>query len=456
MLSVVVGMFLHGASGFSVASKELVGKPVVVGRSGDLRLEDDTLEKKHARFTLRDGKVFVAKMGQGAVFLGSEPLSSETEVAPGDVVILAKFAAVFVAASPLQKPSPKAQKALEMLLNYQRDRVLVRLLQLPAPMLVDLAFDMVRAIPALRLKSVEVLVRAAIETLLRQGDERWKGRIEALLAQLGADMPKAAVFVDQEAQERRRRAATEVPLPLDEEADPEGSGLSSSEGVPTRAWHVVPAETDVGHGFAFGAPPISAEQWPRSPRDGVPMAHLATLLVPKEYRVFGPENVAIALFQADDHARPHLPGHERNQEGVLLEDEIGGTYAMVWLATETFRRGPSGAAPEGVPLSPPQFLCLRARIGDPNVGKVIPDWDDDAGSYVTADSDEGQAIRLGRFSFPKSRVRAHFGGTSFAVDNFAGGLGPFYLAMEDGFGGANFGGGNAVLDLARRRIVFGS
>jgi hypothetical protein len=30
-----------------------------------------------------------------------------------------------------------------------------------------------------------------------------------------------------------------------------------------------------------------------------------------------------------------------------------------------------------------------------------------------------------------------------------------YLALEDDFGGANFGGGNAVLDLAQQRIEFG-
>jgi hypothetical protein len=451
-------VYLHGASGFGAASAELVGKPVVVGRSGDLRLEDDTIEKKHARFTLRDGKVFVAPMGSGAIFLGSAPLSGQTEVAPGDVVILAKFAAVFVAASPEQEPSRKGREAVDMLFGYQRDRVLVRLLELPSPKLVQLALEMVRAIPPLRLQAVEPLVRAALDALSRRADAPPKEQLEALAIHLAADKPKPAVFVEQEAAERRRaaEAARPPPPPLDEDADPEAS---ARVGAPTRAWHLVPAEREVGHGFCFGAPPIDPSRWPRSPRDGAPMAHLGTLLVPAEYRVAGPYKIAIALFQADDHVRPRAPGAAGavtpEGDATLLEDGIGGSYALLWLDAETFARGPGRGAPEGVILKTPQFLRLRARLGDPNVGKVIPDWDDDPGDYIRPDSEEGQALALDRFAFPHSRIRVHFGGTSFAVDNFARGLGPFYVAIEDDFGGANFGGGNAVLDLARQRIVFG-
>jgi hypothetical protein len=184
------------------------------------------------------------------------------------------------------------------------------------------------------------------------------------------------------------------------------------------------------------------------------MTHLATLLVPAEYRVAAPDKIAIALFQADDHVRPHTLGaRDPEEHATLLEDAIGGSYALLWLDAETFARGPGRDAPEGVHLKAPQFLRLRARLGDPNVGKVIPDHE--PGDYVTPDSEEGQALALDRFSFPNSRILVHFGGTSFAVDNFAGGLGPFYVAIEHGLGGANFGGGNAVLDLARQRIVFG-
>ena len=212
-----------------------------------------------------------------------------------------------------------------------------------------------------------------------------------------------------------------------------------------------------GHGFSHGTPPIEPSRWPRSPRDGVPMRHVATLLVPAEYRAAGPEKVALAVFQADDHVRARVEGAPRHEgDALLLEDAIGGSYALVWLDAAAFARGPGGDVPEGVQPGAPQFLRLRARIGDPNVGKVIPDWDEEAGEYVAPDSDEGEAMKLSRFSFPNSRILAHFGGTSFACDNFARGLGPVYLALEHRFGGANFGGGNAVIDLARRRVRFGS
>ena len=446
---------LHAASGFSTASIELARKPVVVGRSGDLRLEDDTIEKKHARFTLREGKLFVAPMGRAAVLLRKQtPLPGETEIAPGDVVLLSTFAAVFVAETVQQEPSRQAREALEALLAYQRDRVLVRLLELPAPRLVQLAFGSVREIPPLRLQAVAPLLRSVLDRLARQSGGLAPEQLAELEAQLSADRPLPTGLAAREASERRFAAARRAPPPLDEEGDPEASAGS---GTPTRAWHLVPADTDVGHGFSHGAPPIEPSRWPRSPRDGVPMTHVATLLVPAEYRAAGPEKVAIAIFQADDHVRARVEGAPRHEgDAMLLEDAIGGSYALVWLDAAAFARGPGGLAPEGVHPGAPQFLRLRARTGDPNIGKVIPDWDDEAGEYVAPDSEEGEAMMLSRFSFPNSRILAHFGGTSFACDNFARGLGPVYLALEHRFGGANFGGGNAVIDLARRRVRFGS
>lgn len=446
---------LHGVSGFGVASAELAGKPVVVGRSGDLRLPDDTIEKKHARFTLRDGKVLVAPIGRAEVFLGDRALSGETEVAPGDIVLLSRFAAVFVASGPQQESSRQAREALKVLSGYQRDRVLVRLLEVPVPGLVRLAYQTVCVIPPLRLRAVASVLRQALDALAQRPDAP-QDLLAALASQLEADKPLPAVFADEEARERRRAAAAALPPPppLDEEADPEAS---AGTGTPTRAWHLVPSEADVGHGFSHGAPPIDPARWPRSPRDGVPMAHLATLLVPAEYRAAGPDKVAISVFQADDHVRPRVEGAPAHEgDAIVLEDGIGGSYALLWHNASAFARGPGRDAPEGVHPEAPRFLRLRARLGDPNVGKVIPDWDDDPGDYVTPDSDQGQALALDRLGFPNSRILAHFGGTSFACDNFAGGLGPVYLALEDDFGGANFGGGNAVLDLARQRIEFGS
>ena len=449
----MTGVRLHGVSGFGVASAELTGKPVMVGRSGDLRLVDDTIEKKHARFTLRDGKVLVTPMGRAAVFLGDQALSGETEVAPGDIVLLSNFAAVFVAGEPQQEPSRRASKALQVLSGYRRDRVLVRFLELPAPGLVRLALQTVRAIPLLRLHVVASVLRPVLDALAQRPDAPSQDQLAALASYLEADKPLPAVFVEEEARERRRATAAALPPPppLDEEADPE-----VSTGAPTRAWHLVPSEADVGHGFSHGAPPIDPARWPRSPRDGAPMAHLATLLVPAEYRAAGPDRVAISVFQANDHVRRRIEGAPTHEgDAIVLEDGIGGSYALLWHDANTFARGPGCDAPEGVHPEAPRFLRLRARIGDPNVGKVIPDWDDDPGDYVTPYSDQGQALALDRLSFPNSRILAHFGGTSFACENFAGGFGPVYLALEGDFGGAKFGGGNAVLDLAQQRIEFG-
>lgn len=449
-------MLLYGASGFRAASAELAGKPVVVGRSADLRLDDDTIEKKHARFTLRDGKVFVAPIGRAAILLGADPVSKETEVPPGDIVLLARSAVVFVAADPQQKPSQQARKVIKEIVYYQRDRLLVRLLELHAPPLVLLALDAVRFLPALRLHAVAHALRPILGALAERPDAPPSEQIAAIEACLAAEKPISPVLAEREARERREAAAAALPPPppLDEDADPE---LSSAPGVLTRAWHLAPSKEDVGHGFSHGAPPIDPSRWPRSPRDGAPMTHLGTMLVPAEYRTAGPDKVAISVFQADDHVRPRADAPPSGEsDATLLEDEIGGSYAVQWLDGETFARGPGRDAPEGAHAKPPQFLRLRARLGDPNVGKVIPDWDKPPGDYVRPDSKKGEELALARFDFPNSRVRAHFGGTSFAVDNFAGSLGPFYLALEDDFGGANFGGGNAVLDLARMCIVFGS
>lgn len=56
-----------------------------------------------------------------------------------------------------------------------------------------------------------------------------------------------------------------------------------------------------GQGWAYGRPVgITTDQWPRSRSNGLPMAHLWTILVPEAYRVKGQDLVAISFFQADD------------------------------------------------------------------------------------------------------------------------------------------------------------
>ena len=453
-------LWLHGAGGASARSLELTERPVTVGRSGDLRIEDDGVEKKHARFVRRDGKIFVAPLGRADVAVGEQPISAESEVKPGDVVLLSAAAAIFVAADAEQAPSKRARDAVSRLASYQRDRVLVRLLSLPSAGLVAVVREKLGTIPAARLRAVAGVLRQVQEAVAGQPPEApVHTLLERLLREATSDQPIPPTEAALREQERNRLRAAEAappPPPIDEEADPE---QSAGTGAPTRAWHLVPSPQDIGHGFSGGVPPISAAAWPRSPRDGAPMKHLGTLLVPAEYRVAGPDRVAIALFQADDHTTRPIDGAPRHAgDAGILEDGIGGTYGLIWLDRETFQQGQGREVPGGVAPSPPRPLVLRARLGDPNVGLVIPDWDDDddASPYVKLGTPQWDALALSRYDFQTSRALAHFGGTSVACDNFAGGLGPFYLGIEHSFGGANFGGGNAVLDLAQKKIEFGS
>ena len=57
------------------------------------------------------------------------------------------------------------------------------------------------------------------------------------------------------------------------------------------------------HGWNFGLPPgITPRQWPIDPVNGYPHAHGFTVLLPEDYRVHGPEIVALSFFgPSDDH-----------------------------------------------------------------------------------------------------------------------------------------------------------
>lgn len=58
-----------------------------------------------------------------------------------------------------------------------------------------------------------------------------------------------------------------------------------------------------GDGWVFGLPPgISTAQWPLDPNNGYPLNHGFTILLPEDYRVHGPEIVALSFFAiAFDH-----------------------------------------------------------------------------------------------------------------------------------------------------------
>lgn len=247
-------------------------------------------------------------------------------------------------------------------------------------------------------------------------------------------------------------------------------------------------DNDHGQGWTFGRPVgITTNEWPRSRSNGLPMAHLWTILVPKAYRVKGQDLVAISFFQADDHTADTIDGVEdlitnrtemnhtdavafwtslngyannRHSQEIYLKDIIGGGWALIWL-TEAEFHGKSTPLPDKdnsvypnyaveewgnscfVSDEPAQFIKQVARTDDPNIGKALTEWadEDDENAYVPMFSTKGDALKLDRF-----HAKNHFGGTANpiqAVPEFSS----FYIEFEEGFGGANMGGGNGQIDL---------
>lgn len=242
------------------------------------------------------------------------------------------------------------------------------------------------------------------------------------------------------------------------------------------------------------APAIGPDAWPRSTRTGFPMAHLLTLELPPVYRRKGDDLVGIALFQADDHVATPTPGAEealkkgvlsvesafhaslvrahahRHPRAVDLRDIIDGQFTLLWLRAEELagsRTPPpaddreSTAIPEtGQNLNawdhtaPTSAVWLVERPFDPNAGKapveVFGDDDEPPPEYVPSP----HYVDVILTNVPKLRVfyqavhgRSHLGGTCLPVQSMPAGLTPYFLELEDGVGGANFGGGNMQLDL---------
>ncbi len=95
-------------------------------------------------------------------------------------------------------------------------------------------------------------------------------------------------------------------------------------------------------------------------------------------------------------------------------------------------------------------LPIRAAVreNDPNVGKPAREWDHECtlSGYVPAYSDKGVELDLGRWRTP-----AHLGGTMVPNQGYPD-FGPYYLEFEESFGGFNFGGGNAQMDLEKMEL----
>jgi hypothetical protein len=89
-------------------------------------------------------------------------------------------------------------------------------------------------------------------------------------------------------------------------------------------------------------------------------------------------------------------------------------------------------------------IAVSVRDGDVNVGKPPRDMHlhpDELGEYVPPFSKAAAPLGLERLS-----GRNHFGGSMFP-EQWTPKYSPTYLEFEEHFGGFNFGGGNAQLDL---------
>ncbi|WP_352309809.1 hypothetical protein [Psychrobacter sp. W2-37-MNA-CIBAN-0211] len=255
-----------------------------------------------------------------------------------------------------------------------------------------------------------------------------------------------------------------------------------------QAYDLELTDKDHGQGWAFGRPVgITTDQWPRSRINGLPMAHLWTILVPEAYRVKGKDLVGISFFQADDAFEDRVGGVEdmitnltemnnidaedfwaslsnyanhRHRQETYLEDIIGGGWALIWLTEAEFSGGstPMPNKENTICLSyeveewsstcfvkdaPAQFIQHVVRIDDPNVGKMLDEWPDegDENTYIPMFSEKGEILKLDRF-----HAKSHFGGTANPIQGMPE-FSPFYIEFEEEFGDANMGGGNGQIDL---------
>ena len=262
---------------------------------------------------------------------------------------------------------------------------------------------------------------------------------------------------------------------------------------PNQAYEIVLSKENHHQGWVFGAPVgIETKAWPRSRKNGLPMAHIWTLFVPEAYRVKGKELVAISLFQSNDEdvgsieqvsdviehkakiSDPEaqsfwdaLLAYAKNKHPmeVYMKDILDAGWALVWLTEAEFKASRTAMPDQSTCKHPdiedfegrnlfkrhehPVYVQLVEREDDPNVGKALKQWqnEDDKEAYIPMYSEKGEKLRLSdRFS-----QRTHFGGTANPIQTTPS-FSPFYIEFEEGFGGANIGGGNAQIDLLNDKL----
>ncbi|MBB4133312.1 hypothetical protein [Xanthomonas sp. 3075] len=264
-------------------------------------------------------------------------------------------------------------------------------------------------------------------------------------------------------------------------------------------------------GWCFGLPPgIAPEQWPLDPWSGYPMLHGFTLRLPEDYRVHGPDVVALAFFAtAPDH---NDGGPARGADGLptviaapaalppentalrpfwerarlaharltRMQDILGCAYAVVLLRQDAFD-GPLCPPPPLVDstllqqVAAPEWLTIgAARSCAATLGKDATTLDTPAVHAIhrpfhlvarANDPNAGKVPRQtwdgtiaeGGYQSPFREDFSYHAWTAGHAPNHLGGtmrptqampeFSPYYIEFEENFGGYNFGSGNAQLDI---------
>jgi hypothetical protein len=264
------------------------------------------------------------------------------------------------------------------------------------------------------------------------------------------------------------------------------------------------------HGWVFGLPPgIAPAQWPLDPNNGFPLMHGFTLLLPDDYRVHGPDIVALSFFAtAPDHndggpfevagAREAVAAASVHPRLHRMQDILGCDYAVILLTGAEFN-GPlcpppavgsaNAPAPEWMTTGsaaayarhwgaitfgprpnpafdllgeppPPDLAFDRAilwtpRAQDLNAG--VPPREEWAGektgylrSYYWLDGKVAPE-NWREHDWAKGHKEQHIGGTMRPVQGIPE-FSPYYVEFNESFGGYNFGGGNAQLDFRDMKL----
>ncbi|WP_419702924.1 hypothetical protein [Promicromonospora sp. NFX87] len=219
--------------------------------------------------------------------------------------------------------------------------------------------------------------------------------------------------------------------------------------------------------------------WPRGALTRLPMMHVLTLELPAEYQRRGAVLPAVSFFAGEgDAARPLAPETDlddpfftdlttatKNPNEQQYTDEMGFSWALVWLTPEQLASGPGEVpadprrpgqhvadddGPNAWDQDHPTVPAWLVDRKDPNAGRAPVDDAPADGDPVTGylppygdDDDHGLRDWARPFADP---CTCHLGGTAMPVQELPEGLTPYYLELEE-LPGVNIGGGNCQIDL---------